>query len=207
MTARPDPLGRALAALRRRIAAGDYPPEHRFAAAELAGEFALSPTPIREVLARLAGEGLLEDRRGQGYFLRRLTGRDVAELYRLNLAYLRLALEPGGAVTGPATPAETADVLEAVDALFDAWMAAGSGRALSAAYLRNRLQLARVRRAEPRLIGDLVSEHAALSAAAADPVPARLAALRRFHARRIRIAVALAEAADAPAADPSANRL
>jgi len=40
-----------------------------------------SPTPVREAMARLAGEGLLEERRGLGYFVPRLGPVELSELY------------------------------------------------------------------------------------------------------------------------------
>lgn len=43
----------------------------------------LSPTPVREAMARLAGEGLLEERRGMGYFVPRLGPAELGELYAL----------------------------------------------------------------------------------------------------------------------------
>lgn len=43
----------------------------------------LSPTPVREAMARLAGEGLLEERRGMGYFVPRLGPVELSELYTI----------------------------------------------------------------------------------------------------------------------------
>jgi hypothetical protein len=49
---------------------------------DLAREWGVSATPLREALARLAGEGLVEDRRGRGYFAWRLDVSDLIDLYR-----------------------------------------------------------------------------------------------------------------------------
>ena len=43
--------------------------------------YQFSPTPVREAMARLAGEGLLEERRGMGYFVPRLGPVELSELY------------------------------------------------------------------------------------------------------------------------------
>src|SRR5512143_4123047 len=89
---RTEPFGRVLAGLRGRLASGTYPEDARLEAAVLAREFGLSPTPLREALSHLAGEGLLEERRGLGFFLPRLTGKDIGDLFRLHEAHLRIAL-------------------------------------------------------------------------------------------------------------------
>ena len=81
----------ALAQLRERLRDGGFPPGMRIAATEVADTLKLSATPVREALSRLAGEGLLEDRRGQGFFLRPLSGVDIADLYRLSLTHLAMA--------------------------------------------------------------------------------------------------------------------
>jgi DNA-binding GntR family transcriptional regulator len=44
----------------------------------------LSPTPVREALSRLAGEGELEERRGDGFFVRRLSAADLIPLYEMS---------------------------------------------------------------------------------------------------------------------------
>ena len=68
----------ALSALRDVLRRGSFSPGARLAAAEIAENLHLSPTPVREALSRLAGEGLLEDHPGQGYFVPTLTGPDIA---------------------------------------------------------------------------------------------------------------------------------
>src|SRR4051794_27914936 len=86
-----------LSTVRSRLASGAYPVEARIGAAELAKEFGLSPTPMREVLARLCGEGVLEDRRGEGFFLRRLSNRDIIALHQLGASLMRIALDMSAA--------------------------------------------------------------------------------------------------------------
>ncbi|WP_392354013.1 GntR family transcriptional regulator [Brevundimonas sp. LF-1] len=50
----------------------------------LARELGLSPTPVREALARLAGEGVIEHWPGRGYFAPRLAASDIVEALRLS---------------------------------------------------------------------------------------------------------------------------
>ena len=61
-----DAFGNALQALRQRLRDGAYAPGAPLVIIELAHELNISATPMREALARLAGEGLIEDRRGVG---------------------------------------------------------------------------------------------------------------------------------------------
>lgn len=195
--ARAEPFLFAVAELRSRLARGRYPSETRFAAAELATEFGLSATPVREALARLTGEGLLEERRGQGVFLPRVTAADIADLYRLSEAHLRLALTNGPApVPAPASLAADAAGSEAVEAsehLFHCWAARAGGRILAQSYARIARQLGRVRRLEPELLEDLAGElNALVSDALARPAQAA-SRVRAFHDRRIRLAARLAE--------------
>src|ERR1700761_5648772 len=88
-----EPFQRALSQLRERLRDGAFPPGTRIAATEVADTLKLSATPVREALSRLAGEGLLEDRRGHGFFLRPLSALDIADLYRLGLSHLTIAHE------------------------------------------------------------------------------------------------------------------
>jgi len=79
-----EPFRQALGDLRRRLREGDLEPGSRITAKEVAEGLRLSPTPVREALSRLAGEGLLEERRGDGLFVPELSATDVAGLYRLS---------------------------------------------------------------------------------------------------------------------------
>lgn len=194
---REEPFIIALGDLRRRLRRGDFPVDSRLAAAELAVALGLSATPVREALSRLAGEGLLEDRRGLGFFVRRLSRRDVAALYRLHLAQLVLTLEDAEpaaeliAVEGRDDAASCElDPVAATERLFARWVESLAPRPLGLAYLRIADQLAPVRRLEPQVFADLVGEAEGLRSAA----PAeRLARLRAFHQRRVRAADRLAD--------------
>ena len=197
---RSEPFVLALGELRTRLRRGDVPLDRRLAASEIASELGLSATPVREALSRLAGEGLLEDRRGEGFFVRRLSRADIVALYRLSLAHLALALEAQDAEA----PAEAdldpeADPVELTERLFAAWAAGSGSRALSLSYARLQGQLGAARRLEGRLLEDLREEAAGLRAGEADR-SRRLARVRAFYARRVRVAGRLAELLDQAAA-------
>ncbi|MCQ4212639.1 GntR family transcriptional regulator [Streptomyces longispororuber] len=72
--------------IRTRIHSGAYQPDARLRERELAEALGVSRVPVREALMRLAAEGLvvLEPRRGAR--VRRLTLRDVEELFDLRLS-------------------------------------------------------------------------------------------------------------------------
>lgn len=203
-----EPFHVALSALRERLQNGTLAPGARATAVDLADDLGLSTTPVREALSRLTGEGLLEDRRGQGYFVRLLGPVEVADLYRLSLAQLLIALEPrranrmaAAANIVDAEPAEAFDPIEGVEALFRRWVAATGSRPLYAAFRIGQIQLGPLRRLEPRLLPDVDAEAQALLASGDVSRPERLALLRQFHAVRIRESDRLASLIEAGARD------
>jgi DNA-binding GntR family transcriptional regulator len=187
-----EPFLLAVAELRSRLRQGAYGPDMRLGPAEIGAELGLSPTPVREALSRLAGEGLLDDRRGEGFFPRRLSARDIADLYRLSLCHLRVAHE-SPARGGPPLPECGADPVLAGERLLQGWVAASGGRVLLQAFVRIQNQLAPIRRCEPLVLDGLAAELADLVAAAQSRDGPALA-LRRFHLRRTRAADRLAAA-------------
>ena len=76
------PFEIVVAALRERLRSGAYVLGEPLTVNDLAAELGVSATPVREALARLAGEGLVDDRRGRGYFAWRLDVSDLTDLYR-----------------------------------------------------------------------------------------------------------------------------
>ncbi len=80
-------------ALQQSILDGTVPPDARINAGELARRFDVSPTPVREALARLESDGLVEKLPLRGYRTTDLLdGRQLEELFEL-----RLLLEPESA--------------------------------------------------------------------------------------------------------------
>lgn len=197
---RAEPFHVALASLRERLREGAFLPGARITAVDVADELRLSATPVREALSRLAGEGLIEDRRGQGFFVRPLSAADVADLYRLSLAHLLIAQEPhrkAPRASPPSPPpmedAPATDPVRSVERLFARWTAEAGSRALLSTFRIVQIQLGAVRRLEPLVFDDLDTEADRLAALGElAPRPERLSALRQFHGRRIRMAEALA---------------
>lgn len=198
---RVEPFQMALRDLRERLREGILPPGARITAKEIAEALNLSPTPVREALSRLAGEGILEDRRGDGFFVRGLTASDIADLYRMSLALLATAQEadrkPHRDLTQPSGLQEGEDPVRAVERLFSAWVAESASRILMDEHRVLALRIAPVRRLEHHFIDDLRSEAEDLLALAdSEGRPGRLAALEGFHDRRIALAERLAHRLD-----------
>nr|WP_314121549.1 GntR family transcriptional regulator [uncultured Brevundimonas sp.] len=90
-----DPFGSATTSLRRALEHGLAPGQH-LSVADIAASLKLSTSPVREALSRLCGEGLVEDRRGLGYFTRSAPAEDIVGLLDLEAAHVRLAAEGAG---------------------------------------------------------------------------------------------------------------
>ena len=71
---------RAFGAIKRKIIHLDLPPGARFTEAQLATELGLSKTPVREALARLEREGLVEIIARSGYRVSDVTLKDARDL-------------------------------------------------------------------------------------------------------------------------------
>lgn len=142
-----DPFSAALDALRERLGNGRLILGEPLTITELADELGLSATPVREALSRLAGAGLIEDRRGRGYFARRIDVADLTELYGLRQLYLLAAGE-----AAPEAIAMTGESAEApgqrLAQIFHHRVAAAGNRALMDAYRTVSEQLAPAVRVE-----------------------------------------------------------
>src|SRR6478735_11747172 len=101
------------AVLQQAIMDGTIPPDDRLNAGELARRFDVSPTPVREALAKLESDGLVEKHPLKGYRTTDLLARE--EL--VDLFELRLLLEPGTAARAAQRrrPAEAQDLLAEID--------------------------------------------------------------------------------------------
>ena len=63
----------------------EYAPGSLLSEAALAVEFGVSRTPIREILQRLAQEGLVESRNGVGTLIRPLNYAEIEDIYEMRL--------------------------------------------------------------------------------------------------------------------------
>jgi hypothetical protein len=65
----------------------------RISITKLASSLGVSATPIREALCYLAGRDIVEERHRDGYFLARLSSRDIADLYGVHGFCVRQVLQ------------------------------------------------------------------------------------------------------------------
>jgi DNA-binding GntR family transcriptional regulator len=131
-TARPrgSRVEEAYAAVRQRILDNVYPPGYRALESALAAELAISRTPVREALIRLANEGLVEVIPRHGMRVLPLLAVDMSEIYVVLTALESAAAEivarrrPSAAELKPLEDA-TSDMTRALKADdLDAWAAA-----------------------------------------------------------------------------------
>lgn len=146
-----DPYGQALSSLRRFTLEGRFGWGEPLVVKDLAEEIGLSPTPVREALACLAGQGLIERRRGKGYFFPALTGPDIIDLYDLERTYVHaaLALHPPSIVVQQKVSAEAAAI--GFPGVFRMIVAHTANETLLSAFDRLAEQLAPVRQARAAL--------------------------------------------------------
>lgn len=94
MVVKRDTMGRqAYESIRLAIVEGRYAPGTKLVVRPLSDELGLSPTPIKEALAVLAREGLLEPLPHRGYFVPTFDVDDIKDICALRVALDRLAAE------------------------------------------------------------------------------------------------------------------
>jgi len=144
----------------------------RLLVGDLTRSTGLSPTPVREALSRLVGEGLVEERRGGGYYVPRLDARDIAEFYTLAWALARTAIvrRPSGRGMHrtrrlAASLSEPPREAEAQAAYWFERIAVASGSLLLAHEMRRLSgRMAGIRRAEIVVMTDLAIRLASMAA-------------------------------------------
>jgi DNA-binding IscR family transcriptional regulator len=194
-----DQFAVVLTALRARVREGEWVEGEPLTVSDLAGECGVSPTPVREALARLAGEGLVEDRRGRGYYARRIDTVELVDLYRAQQMLCQAAVESGGCrspaavqsiVCAPAAFLQSP--VEAWEGLFDAVTRRANSPFLVGEQRRLADLLAPARRIEHLVLGEHADDVQPMTASlAACEWPAFTTALDRLLQRRLAAAEAL----------------
>lgn len=192
-----DPFTQALSSLRERIHSGALPAGAPVIVQDEAGRLRLSTTPVREALARLSGEGLVERAASGGYVALRLDAAAARDRYVMHAHFVRIALETNarslGSVKAPAPRFEEARPGAAAHRLFLTLVCSSGNRVLWDAWEKVSGQLKVIRRVEPLLFRDLADEARTLYAAYAETAGSEFAEIvRRYHERRANAAGALA---------------
>lgn len=150
-----EPYVLALNALTSELAEGRYGWGRPLVAMEIASALRLSPTPVREALARLAGEGLIDHRPGYGYASLAYTGAELADLYGLHQLHV---LEAVGRTTFDSLSEPTEgdgddDGVRANAAFFRGLVLRTGSRALDRAHRRLTAQLRPALLVEAQTVG------------------------------------------------------
>lgn len=95
-------MERSYAALKQMLREGRYAPGTRLEANRLAEELGVSMTPVRDVLHRLVGEGLVESSAGEGFHVPRLSEAALRDLYEWHSALVLLAVRTARHPLAPA---------------------------------------------------------------------------------------------------------
>jgi DNA-binding transcriptional ArsR family regulator len=169
-----DQFAVVLATLRTQFRDGAWVEGEPLTVGDLASECGVSQTPVREALARLAGEGLVEDRRGRGYYARRIDGAELADLYRVQRILGRVALASGPCSRGSAqhpylcSPTDfLTSPVAAWEGLFESLLKRANSTLLTQEQRRLANLLAPARRIEQLVLGEAAGDFEPLAAALA----------------------------------------
>jgi DNA-binding GntR family transcriptional regulator len=185
---------RAYDILRHRIVTLELRPGVRIDPVLVADELGCSITPVRDGLHILAGEGLVEIRHGEGYFIPRVDEAALKDLYEWNLDLL-LAAHRRGTLHSAKLPDPVDDAVVSTAALFAAIARASSNKVHAVAMRWTNARLGPARQIEGRNLFDLRGEVAAITKAiASEDGNAARKLLSTYHAGRKRMAKAIAEA-------------
>jgi hypothetical protein len=187
-----DPFALALHTLRERASAGAFHPERPIVIRDEAQRLGLSPTPVREALAWLGGEGLVRRAAPSGYAGARLDLPGLRNRYRFRQNCLLLALDP--AVIGCGAWPNDSPLRENGGAgeVFKQILERSGDDVLTTAYERVDQQLAALAPSEVRLLHDLEVEARELAEHLSRGDIAGLArALKHYHERRISMGLPL----------------
>ena len=199
-----DPFERTLDLLRRGLRAGDHGLGQPLHIKKLAAAMAVSSTPVREALARLSGEGLIE-RAQSGYLTRRYDVVGLRELYQLDQVYALAAPIKGGKSEGTRTdhvaPADAGDpgmedYVASTEVLLTV-LSPQDSRTLAVARQRVWDRLAPFRAVEPVVLSEVEPEVVRLRDAVRNSMGAPRVLIRAYYRRRLQMVGALLRSASA----------
>jgi DNA-binding GntR family transcriptional regulator len=188
--------------LREDILAGRLEPGSRLIECDLTTRFVVSRGPVREALRRLSADGLIEHWPHRGAVVRRLTEREIRELFLIRIEMEALAARLAAAADAPErrarfiasiesiysdSPRNPCDYLKENAAFHDVVMALADNNELRD--LAGRLQLPLIMAQvgdvlTPPVLEASVREHRAIAKAIAERDPAAASARMREHLAR-----------------------
>ena len=199
--------------LREDIWAGRLEPGSRLVESDLTARFAVSRGPVREGLRRLSADGLIEHRPHRGAVVRRLTEREIRELFLIRIEMEALAARLAAGADAPDrrarfqasiepiysdSPRNACDYLKENAAFHDAVMALADNIELRNLAIRLQLPLIMAQVGDvltPSVLKASVREHRSIAEAILKRDPSAASARMRDHLERAaRVAVERAEA-------------
>lgn len=218
--------------LREDIWAGRLEPGSRLIESDLTARFAVSRGPVRESLRRLSADGLIEHRPHRGAVVRRLTEREIRELFLIRIEMEALAARLAAVAEAPERRARFAASIEPIHsnaarnpcdylkenaAFHDAVMALADNLELRDLAIRLQLPLIMAQVGDvltPPVLEASVREHRAIAKAILERDPEAASARMREHLERAAAVALKARAArgaaeresDVPAPAPRARR-
>lgn len=181
-----DPFSLALETLRTQVTQGVYGSGGAIVIIDEARRLRLSTTPVREALACLCGEGLLERAPRAGYMAPRLDAALLRDRFWVRLRTLTTSLELTVDRADIAGPAGEAGGEGAVRDLFDRLVRETGNRALVETFRRVDAQLRMLGDAEARVFSDRDQEAGELARLGLGGSRIQLAsAIEAYHRRRM----------------------
>lgn len=197
-------LERSYVLIKQQLLDGLHAPGQRLEAARLADEIHVSITPVRDVLNRLTGEGLVRALAGDGFYVPLMTEQDLRDLLHWNAQLLGCALRHKARYAGEhEVPSENeAGHAARTASLFRNIMEqAGNGECVRAIASAND-RLHAIRLGEVRVLADATAELDGLERAWSGQEHSSLRdRLRTYHRRRHSHAARLLKRAATPNRD------
>ena len=188
--------------LREDSLAGRLPPGSRLVECDLTSRFGVSRGPVREALRRLTADGLIEHWPHRGAVVRRLTEREIRELFAVRIEMEALAARLAAAADAPErrrrfiasiqpiyadAPREACEYLKENAGFHDAVMALADNLQLRDLAVRLQLPLIMAQVGDvltPAVLKASVHEHRDVAQAILDRNPEAASALMRAHLER-----------------------
>lgn len=184
-----DPFLLALGSVRDRAELGCYAPGEPIVIIEEARRLKLSTTPVREALAWLCGEGLIERGPAGGFLAPRLDAAMIRSRHGFRLLCLTTSLDMTADLADRAPyRREIEDPLLDLGHMLERLVRRAGNPVLANAFGRVGRQLAMLRNAEARVFGNLETEAAAILTAANGDLGKRI---EDYHHRRMEAATLL----------------
>ncbi len=180
-------LERSYQTLKQRLIEGGFRPGHRLEAARLADDMHVSITPVRDVLNRLTGEGLVEAIAGGGFYVPLLDESMLRDLLDWNaaLALLAIRMQQSSTPSVAVLDRDALDVPERTARLFCRLALRQGNSEFTRAVESANDRLYAMRQLDERVLGKTSEELAELESAAETATASALAKqVRQFHARR-----------------------